>query len=149
MVLSLPSGIGLGWNHLTWHTYLAHSPYFKLYLSLICYIMQLYLMAYNVLDLHSVLCLCICFPFCCFSLVGYFSLESSCPKGDYFLNRINSAAMPLPQQRFLWLFDLVVLQVGRMYVFFLFLLHFVHKSIIFTSSSLSYLVCKNAEGKPE
>lgn len=59
-------------------------------------------MAYNVLDLHSVLCLSIRFIylFFCFSLVGGFSLES-CPKGGLLLNLLNAAAMLLPQQRFL------------------------------------------------
>lgn len=64
------------------HTYLAHGPYFKLHLTpLIPNILQLYLMACNVLDFF----LCCALEYCMFCVV-LFSLKSPVLQGNYYVS---------------------------------------------------------------
>lgn len=150
------------------HTYLAHGPYFKLHLTpLISNILQLYLMACNVLDFF----LCCALEYCMFCVV-LFSLKSPVLQGNYYasfyffklllIQLLSEIAhhrcdnLPhllsiqghclhdlLLSQDF---FNLLFFRYGSfLFLFLLFLLHLVHISIIvsdLTFPSLSYLVNK-------
>lgn len=154
------------------HTYLAHGPYFKLNLTpLIPSIIQLYLVAYNVLDLF--LCCaswhCIYFMLFCLAsaplsfrgVIAYpsnsflnfssssfhqkYTAQQRCssltPPASVF--RDTPCHGPLLSQDF---FDLLVLQAGRGFFFVVVLNGILYISLIIVSDltlpSFSYLVCK-------
>lgn len=154
------------------HTYLAHGPYFKLNLTpLIPSIIQLYLVAYNVLDLF--LCCaswhCIYFMLFCLAsaplsfrgVIAYpsnsflnfssssfhqkYTAQQRCssltPPASVF--RDTPCHGPLLSQDF---FDLLVLQAGRGFFVVVVLNCILYISLIIVSDltlpSFSYLVCK-------